>query len=55
MEDGLGPNGTFAKARAELVLILVLMEDGLGLPTFSYSRRVQVLILVLMEDGLGLY
>ena len=36
------------------VLILVLMEDGLGLlPPSGGEISIQVLILVLMEDGLG--
>ena len=36
------------------VLILVLMEDGLGLSTrISDTAKYNVLILVLMEDGLG--
>ena len=38
------------------VLILVLMEDGLGLGNpVRFPRRSAVLILVLMEDGLGQY
>ena len=39
----------------EEVLILVLVEDGLGDPNESYWRTYEkeVLILVLVEDGLG--
>ena len=39
------------------VLILVLMEDGLGEPGKNTHPVTidQVLILVLMEDGLGVY
>ena len=36
-----------------LVLILVLMEDGLGRVDYVYHFPGHVLILVLMEDGLG--
>ena len=36
------------------VLILVLVEDGLGAPKKGYSDTIfTVLILVLVEDGLG--
>ena len=35
------------------VLILVLMEDGLGLTKSDVHYCAEVLILVLMEDGLG--
>ncbi len=37
------------------VLILVLVEDGLGAPysVLLYIKNMQVLILVLVEDGLG--
>ena len=38
----------------ELVLILVLVEDGLGAMSKSIlSEKIYVLILVLVEDGLG--
>ncbi len=40
--------------RISVVLILVLVEDGLG-AMYLYSRGeiINVLILVLVEDGLG--
>ena len=38
----------------DMVLILVLMEDGLGQQVFCLMIHGYVLILVLMEDGLGL-
>ena len=61
--DGLNPcfNGRWSRtAKFEQsmslirVLILVLMEDGLG-PTniLTINSFIKVLILVLMEDGLG--
>ena len=39
------------------VLILVLLEDGLGdeVKKEFYRRQIIVLILVLLEDGLGVF
>ena len=55
MEDGLGVqhNGKFHTSL--LVLILVLVEDGLGVGETLWVEIVfcTVLILVLVEDGLG--
>ena len=43
-----------SKSKGGTVLILVLMEDTLGvLLKFSYVPKADVLILVLMEDTLG--
>ena len=55
MEDGLGHANGKRRSRPVLVLILVLMEDGLGHYFTSCLPTPVVLILVLMEDGLGLY
>ena len=58
MEDGLGVRISFDGKRIyTYVLILVLMEDGLGEPGKNTHPVTidQVLILVLMEDGLGVY
>ena len=48
-------NGQKKNVKRKLVLILVLMEYGLGLPLLRpmYSTMNGVLILVLMEYGLG--
>ena len=56
MEDGLGPRQFVPLARTgPNVLILVLMEDGLGQKECKEKGSgLWVLILVLMEDGLGL-
>ena len=63
--DRLNPcfSGGWSRRHAELeqierelsVLILVLVEDGLGvlLQSVQYNLRRLVLILVLVEDGLG--
>ncbi len=56
MEDGLGPSVEWPRAAsAGRVLILVLVEDGLGHLGSSCPWPLQedVLILVLVEDGLG--
>ena len=53
MEDGLGLNSKGYSSSSHYVLILVLMEDGLGLLNFLDYVIFRVLILVLMEDGLG--
>ena len=55
MEDTLGEKGlSFCVCRLS-VLILVLMEDTLGVQweNFRSSKLAVVLILVLMEDTLG--
>ena len=56
MEDSLGPDGSIAKHISVVVLILVVMEDSLGLLTWTQRCRNlrAVLILVVMEDSLGL-
>ena len=42
------------KARVDAVLILVLVEDGLGVVRKKFDTSLwKVLILVLVEDGLG--
>ena len=55
MEDGLGALKGRRTTWLGAVLILVLVEDGLGelikMPTLKKNRV--VLILVLVEDGLG--
>ena len=55
MEDGLGvPQECILLASNPRVLILVLVEDGLGAENFNFKVvAVSVLILVLVEDGLG--
>ena len=55
MEDGLGAHTAGDTCGGHpYVLILVLVEDGLGEKVRSYMRiGVLVLILVLVEDGLG--
>ena len=55
MEDGLGVYILGIVCRSiYVVLILVLVEDGLGvLHGQSKKNVVMVLILVLVEDGLG--
>ncbi len=55
MEYGLGAAKAFALSAKMRVLILVLMECGLGgsPKTFARPRSLRVLILVLMEYGLG--
>ena len=53
MEDGLGLVNEQTEEESVKVLILVLMEDGLGRHPSIVSGRHRVLILVLMEDGLG--
>ena len=55
MEHGLGvERGRRTADAADGVLILVLMEHGLGETDFSFgSKTLYVLILVLMEHGLG--
>ena len=55
MEDGLGDDSVkFDEEKEEEVLILVLVEDGLGALTRVATNLMHlVLILVLVEDGLG--
>ena len=54
MEDGLGLSRQMCKHPLTGVLILVLMEDGLGRWNVTVTiLSPRVLILVLMEDGLG--
>ena len=44
----------FRVGESQDVLILVLMEHGLGVKTLNYGKKIYiVLILVLMEHGLG--
>ena len=55
MEDGLGASKSVLTACVNSVLILVLVEDGLGALVLSAAKAAgrTVLILVLVEDGLG--
>ncbi len=55
MEDGLGDVEFKDNIQSlKIVLILVLVEDGLGETSDVLEQLVQlVLILVLVEDGLG--
>ena len=55
MEDGLGDGSKIYLAQPSTVLILVLVEDGLGeVPGQDFQNKTYfVLILVLVEDGLG--
>ncbi len=55
MEDGLGDKKKSFYADSSVVLILVLVEDGLGDFKNHHSSNTLriVLILVLVEDGLG--
>ena len=55
MEDGLGERNTSIwSRRCCIVLILVLVEDGLGaFEELGEDHFTWVLILVLVEDGLG--
>ena len=57
MEDGLGASKSVLTACVNSVLILVLVEDGLGALVLSAAKAAgrTVLILVLMEDGLGVF
>ena len=43
------------KAQLKAVLILIFLEDGLGVKFYHYEkqRKKQVLILIFLEDGLG--
>ena len=55
MEDSLGRRTVLATWGMRNVLILVVMEDSLGLSIFLsvLCKRTWVLILVVMEDSLG--
>ena len=55
MEDGLGVYFIQCLESATgIVLILVLVEDGLGVSIMTRTNlKIKVLILVLVEDGLG--
>ena len=55
MEEGLGGRLLAAKKRNLMVLILVLVEEGLGERCCDeqYYVVTRVLILVLVEEGLG--
>ena len=57
MEDGLGVHYCRGgKKGCPAVLILVLVEDGLGASRFQlFENSKPVLILVLVEDGLGAF
>ena len=54
MEDSLGPYCVCPVSASMGVLILVVMEDSLGLPVWALCVFLhEVLILVVMEDSLG--
>ncbi len=57
MEDGLIHDKKIEDAKEEIVLILVVMEDGLILNAIDRKRGIlpRVLILVVMDNGLVLY